>query len=177
MIRGIAYDFDGVLTNNLALITKDGQEAVVVNRSDGMAIRLLGEEGFRQVIITTEKSGPAEARANKLELEIRLGSPDKAEDLRTWASMNKLELSEVAFVGNDINDLPALRACGFPIIVNDAFIQDQKPGEFFRLSRRGGQGAVRELLDYIIAPQGNLVSDRHEEFHSWALQRSSFHDQ
>ena len=177
MIKGIIYDFDGVMTDNSVLISESGEELVSVNRSDGLGIRLLGENGFPQLVLSTEMSGLASVRAEKLGLQIKSGSTDKAADLLAWAFENDLRPSDIAFVGNDVNDLPALNACGFPIIVNDAFLTSPAQGRFFRLSRPGGRGAIRELAGFLLNPQGESASLRQKEFDAWVIDCERFHYQ
>lgn len=165
MITAIVYDFDGVMTNNLVSLDNSGQESVFVNRSDGLGVRLLTEDGYLQAILTSEESGPASIRASKLGLEVIQGSRDKGLSLRKWASENDLDLQNIAFVGNDVNDLPALEICGFPILVNDSFLAAVDHRRVFRLSTNGGMGVVRELAGYLLGLDSS--SDRIVEFHSW----------
>lgn len=148
-VFALAYDFDGVMTPNTAILAEDGKESVVVSRSDGLGIRLLREAGFPQTIISLEQNPVVSMRANKLSISVTQGVTDKPQALAKWASNVGVELASVAFVGNDINDLDAMACVGFPIAVADADPRVKAAAKFV-LSSLGGCGAIRELADLIL---------------------------
>ena len=78
----IVYDFDGVMTDNKVIVSEDGVESVIVNRSDGMAIAMLKSKNYRQLIMTTEKNKVVKHRSKKLGIKAILGVDDKKEKLR-----------------------------------------------------------------------------------------------
>lgn len=149
-IRGIAFDFDGVFTDNRVLVMESGEEAVFCDRSDGMGISLLRESQVPMVIISTEKNPVVSVRASKLRIPCEQGIDDKLSVLRKWATENGLDLSEIAFVGNDINDVECLKAVGLGVAVADAYEPAKSSAELV-LTRPGGRGAVREFADLLLA--------------------------
>lgn len=170
-IKGIGYDFDGVMTNNLVYLAEDGVERVGVNRSDGLAVRLLAEAGLRQVLITTEEGGPAHMRAAKLGIDIISNCSDKGAALSEWAGKHNLSLLDLAFVGNDINDSSALRIVGYPVVTGDSFFDSDR--SLFRLSSNGGTGCVRELAGYILGFENRNPGQEHFDAWSSRIARAS----
>jgi YrbI family 3-deoxy-D-manno-octulosonate 8-phosphate phosphatase len=143
--RLVAFDFDGVFTDNTVYVFDDGSEAVRCWRGDGIGLRQLERRG-RVVILSTEKNPVVRRRADKLEIECHHGLADKRAVLERLASEAGIELSEVAYVGNDLNDAACLEIVGLPIIVADAHPGVQ-PLARLRTRAPGGQGAVREVCD------------------------------
>ncbi|HEY5884020.1 MAG TPA: hypothetical protein VIT88_05000, partial [Pyrinomonadaceae bacterium] len=113
--RLIAFDFDGVFTDNLVLVSQDGTESVRCWRGDGLGLRKLDRLGIISLILSTEPNPVVAARARKLDLRCIHGCDDKLTTLKKIAAEHDLDLSQVAFVGNDINDLECLESVGFPI--------------------------------------------------------------
>ena len=149
-IKGIAFDFDGVFTDNRVYVMENGEEAVVCDRSDGMGISMLHRAGIPLVIISTETNPVVGVRAAKLKLEVRQGIDDKLPALREWAAGKGLTLEQVAFIGNDINDVECLRASGLGVAVADAYPVAAAEADLV-LTRNGGRGAVREIADLWLA--------------------------
>lgn len=147
-IKCLAYDFDGVMTDNRALIDVDGKEHIFVNRSDGLAVSLFRQMGIRQVIISTEKYPVANARAKKLGIDIMLGVQDKGEALDKYCLENSIELEHVLYIGNDINDLPAMRKAGMRGGPKDAEPEVLAIADWIS-DRNGGDGVVRDLYRFI----------------------------
>ncbi len=145
-IRLIAFDFDGVFTDNMVYVLQDGTEAVRCFRSDGLGLQKLEQLGIETVIISTEANPVVSARARKLKIRCIQNCEDKRTALEDVAKETGISLDEVAFVGNDINDLPCLTCVGLPIVVQDAYPEVIEHA-FYRTSRPGGYGAVREVCD------------------------------
>jgi YrbI family 3-deoxy-D-manno-octulosonate 8-phosphate phosphatase len=145
-IRLIAFDFDGVFTDNMVYVFQDGSEAVRCYRSDGIGLQKLKQLGIETVIISTEANPVVSARAHKLRMPCIQDCQDKRAALEKIAAEKGLGLSEIAFVGNDVNDLPCLESVGLPIVVQDAY-QDIVPLALYQTKRPGGHGAVREVCD------------------------------
>ncbi len=145
----ICYDFDGVMTDNRALVLEDGTEAVYINRGDGLAVAAIRKIGIPQVIISTEENPVVGARANKLKIPVLQGISDKRTALEKFAEKNGHSLKRVVYIGNDINDLEAMQSVGFPIAPADAHhsIRDMAA---IVTSARGGEGVVREFLGLIL---------------------------
>jgi 3-deoxy-D-manno-octulosonate 8-phosphate phosphatase (KDO 8-P phosphatase) len=145
-IRLIAFDFDGVFTDNMVYVFENGNEAVRCFRSDGIGLQKLKKFGIETVIISTEANPVVSARARKLKMRCIQDCSDKRAALEDIAREKNITLEEIAFVGNDINDLACLECVGLPIAVQDAYPAVLSAARF-QTSRPGGQGAVREICD------------------------------
>ena len=145
-IKAIAFDFDGVFTDNRVYVTQTGEEAVVCDRSDGMGISMLRKAGIPLVIISTEKNPVVSVRAAKLHMDVLQGIENKLPVLNQGAAENQLSIGQVAFIGNDINDVDCLNAAGVGIAVADAYPVAVDAADFV-LTKKGGEGAVREIAD------------------------------
>jgi YrbI family 3-deoxy-D-manno-octulosonate 8-phosphate phosphatase len=145
-IRLIAFDFDGVFTDNHVYVFEDGREAVRCTRSDGMGLNKLKPLGIATVVISTEPNSVVTVRSRKLNIDCIQNCPDKRAAIDEVAQKMGISLEQVAFVGNDINDLPCLTAVGLPIVVNDAH-PDVVSSAYYQTKLAGGYGAVREVCD------------------------------
>lgn len=145
-IRLIAFDFDGVFTDNMVFVFEDGSEAVRCCRGDGIGLQKLKGLGIETVIISTESNPVVSARAAKLKMRCFQNCEDKRKTLESIVKEAGIAMADVAFVGNDINDLACLTAVGLPIVVQDAH-PDVIPLAAYRTSNLGGHGAVREVCD------------------------------
>ena len=148
-INLIVYDFDGVMTNNKLYLDQDGREMVQVNRADGLGIAEIQKLGIEQIIISTETNPVVSARANKLGIPCLQGINNKKEALMDYCGKNDIDLNNVAFVGNDINDKEAMVIAGITFCPSDAHNSIIAISNHF-LKARGGEGVIRELLDFII---------------------------
>jgi len=155
-IRLVVFDFDGVFTDNCVHVTHDGVESVRCWRSDGIGLTRLRSIGIQPMILSTEVNSVVAVRANKLKTACRQGVEDKASILLEICVEQGIDPAQVAFVGNDINDIPAFKSVGLPIAVADAY-PEVFPHVLYRTIRAGGYGAVREVCDLIFyAKQGAL---------------------
>ena len=145
-IRLVAFDFDGVFTNNMVYVFEDGREAVRCFRSDGIGLHKLKKLGIETVIISTEANPVVSARAHKLKIGCIQDCQDKRAVLEEIAHDQGIGLGEVAFVGNDVNDLSCLECVALPIVVQDAH-QDVVSTARYQTKNPGGHGAVREICD------------------------------
>jgi YrbI family 3-deoxy-D-manno-octulosonate 8-phosphate phosphatase len=145
-IRLIAFDFDGVFTDNMVYVFEDGTEAVRCFRGDGLGLRKLEQAGIATVIISTETNLVVSARSRKLRIRCVQGCEDKRAALESIAQELGISLAQVAFVGNDINDWPCLTSVGLPIVVQDAH-PDVISHARYQTRTPGGHGAVREVCD------------------------------
>lgn len=144
-VRFVAFDFDGVFTDNRVWVDERGEELLAFSRSDGLGLRRLDEVGVRYLIVSMERNPIVGARAAKLQAECVQGAEDKLSVLRERVGD---DLEDVAYVGNDINDAECLRAVGLPVVPADAW-PEVLPLARLVLSRPGGNGCVRELCDAI----------------------------
>lgn len=147
-IQLIIYDFDGVLTNNKAIIREDGLESVMVNRSDGLAISALKGLGIPQLILTTETNVAVRTRAEKLKIPIIRGVKNKKEIFLNYCKTNDIAPHKVLYIGNDINDLEVMKIVGYPACPLDASSEIRSVSRII-LGKKGGDGVVRELLYHI----------------------------
>jgi len=145
-IRLIAFDFDGVFTDNSVYVFQDGSEAVGCFRGDGIGLKKLSRMGIRAVIISSEANAVVSARGQKLGVRCMQGCEDKRATLQAVVQEMGLSMEDVAFVGNDINDLPCLTSVGLPIVVADAH-PDVIAYARYQTRAEGGHGAVREICD------------------------------
>lgn len=149
-VRAVVTDFDGVHTDDTAIIDADGGERVRVSREDGMGVALLRRAGVPMLILSTEVNPVVRARADKLRVPVLHGIDDKETALREWARENDVPLADIAYLGNDVNDLPAMRIVGWPIAVANAHPLVLEEARVV-LRRRGGDGAVRELIERVLS--------------------------
>ena len=149
-VKAIAFDFDGVFTDNCVYVMQNGDEAVVCDRSDGMGISMLRKAGVTMVIISTETNPVVAVRGAKLQMDVIQGIDDKLPTLEKWASENDLTLEQLAFVGNDINDVECIEWVGLGVVVADAYPVAVAAADM-QLTHNGGRGAVREIADLWLA--------------------------
>jgi YrbI family 3-deoxy-D-manno-octulosonate 8-phosphate phosphatase len=146
----VVFDFDGVMTDNRVLVMQDGTEGAFCNRSDGLGIGMLAAAGMPMMVMSKEKNPVVGARCRKLGIECHQGIDDKLTTLRTIAGERGIAFGQIAYVGNDINDLAVMREVGVPIAVADAYTPVLAAAKFITI-RNGGYGAVREVCDAILA--------------------------
>tara|TARA_Y100000588_G_C13653481_1_gene668980 strand:- start:49 stop:558 length:510 start_codon:yes stop_codon:yes gene_type:complete len=149
-IKAIAFDFDGVFTDNRVYVMQSGEEAVACDRSDGYGIAMLRKAGIPMVIISAETNCVVAVRAAKLKLEVLQGVDDKLSVLQKWADKHGLAMDQLAFIGNDLNDVDCLKKVGLGIVVADAYSAAVEASDI-KLTRNGGRGAVREFAELILA--------------------------
>ena len=154
-IRLVAFDFDGVFTDNTVYVSQEGSEMVRCWRGDGLGLRELERLGREILILSTEENPVVTLRSRKLRVDCVQGCPDKLAELTRQVRNRGMEMAQVAFVGNDVNDLPCLRSVGLPIVVGDAH-PAVLPAALYTTRTAGGHGAVREVCDlfaYLLSPE------------------------
>lgn len=151
-IRFVVFDFDGVFTDNRVIVSEDGKESVVCNRSDGLGLQMLRELGIGMCIVSTETNPVVAARARKLKLECVHGCEDKRAAMLAILKGKGVAPENTAYVGNDINDLGCLDAVGLPVAVADAYPEALARAKVV-LNRKGGDGAVREFCGLLAEAQ------------------------
>lgn len=149
-IRLVAIDFDGVMTDNRVLTDQEGREAVWANRSDGWGVARLKEAGVHVIVISTERNPVVAARCRKLDIECLHGCADKLTAMQEVARQRALTVSEIAYIGNDANDLGCLQWVGAAFAVADA-IPTVRAIAHYVTRAAGGYGAVREVCELILA--------------------------
>jgi len=156
-IRMLVMDVDGVMTDSGMYYTSDGVEFKKFNTRDGHGIELLREAGFLTAIITREDTPIVINRAKKLKIrEVSTGIRDKLPCLVQLAKRQKLDLMEIAYIGDDLHDLKTLQAVGFSACPQDA-VEEVRNNVSYVCEKRGGEGAVREICELLIkARNGEL---------------------
>jgi YrbI family 3-deoxy-D-manno-octulosonate 8-phosphate phosphatase len=145
----VVTDFDGVHTDDSAIVDEDGYEAVRVSRADGLGVEMLRKAGVPILILSKETNRVVRARAAKLQVDVLHGIDTKAEVVRDWLSRQGVAPERAAYLGNDINDLGPMELVGWPIAVADAHPAVRRAARLV-LSHPGGRGAVRELCDLVL---------------------------
>lgn len=145
-VRFVAFDFDGVFTDDAVYVGQDGAELVRCWRGDGLGLRKLDALGIGSAILSTEVNPVVGVRARKLRVRCLQGLEDKGITLEMLGKELGISLSNFAYVGNDINDLPCFSSVGLPIAVRNAH-PDVLTSVRYRTETPGGFGAVREVCD------------------------------
>lgn len=160
-IRLFVLDFDGVMTNNRVQVDQDGNEAVWCHRGDGLGIAQLKNGSIEMLVLSTEKNPVVDARCRKLGIECIQACDDKLAALQKAVQLRGLSPQEVAYIGNDVNDLGCLRWVGVPIAVADA-VHAIRSAACWVTSRPGGFGAVREVTDWLLTAREKKGTDNGE---------------
>ena len=150
--KAIVFDFDGVLTDNAVFVEQTGTESVRCDRRDGYGFGLAKAAGVRTLILSKERNRVVAARAEKLDCEVIHGVDEKPIVLEGWLNNNGMDWSEIAYVGNDLNDLQCIINAGLGVAVSDAFPEVLDAADLV-LTRPGGHGAARELIDRLLSEQ------------------------
>jgi N-acylneuraminate cytidylyltransferase len=156
-VAAVVTDFDGVHTDDTVTTDAEGRESVRVSRSDGMGVARLREAGIPVLILSAETNPVVSARARKLRVDVRQGVDDKVSALIEWAAMQGVPLSQVAYIGNDVNDLGCLEVVGFPVAVPEAHPLVLAAARVI-VSRAGGRGAVRELAERVLRARADRTA-------------------
>lgn len=157
-IKLLALDVDGILTDGGLYYTETGEVCKKFNVKDGKGIKLLMQSGIEVAIISANDSAATLYRAKKLEIvNCFTGVEDKLIVLKSLCQKLEISLSQVAYMGDDLNDLPVLKAVGLPLTVADA-IPENKAIAAYVTELAGGQGAVREACNLLLKLKTGIVS-------------------
>ena len=149
-IKLVATDIDGVWTDAKMHYTEEGDYIKSFSTYDGMGVQLLRENNIDTVIITSEDSNIVLQRAKKLKIkDVAIGEKNKLERIKKICSDKKIDLSEVAYIGDDINDIEVLKAVGFSALTSNSPIKEKIRVDYIT-RRKGGDGAFREFVDLIL---------------------------
>lgn len=149
-IKLVATDIDGVWTDAKMYYSPNGDFMKAFSAYDGMAVSLLKEKNIEVMILTGEKTKMVKKRAEKLKIKhCYQGEKDKLSRLKKVCKIMKISLKNVAFIGDDLNDLEALKSVGLSALTaNSPILQKFVPD--FITTREGGNGAFREFADLIL---------------------------
>ena len=163
-LRVLALDVDGVLTDGSVWWGADGQEWKRFCLADIMGLSLARRAGYEVALISGEEGGPLVDRfALKLRIKhVAKGCRDKAAALREFSNSIGMGLAHICFMGDDVNDLPAMRIAGVSAAPANAASEVLSQADFVA-KRLGGNGAVRELIEAILAARGMSAAGIHAE--------------
>lgn len=152
-IRLILSDVDGVMTDGGLVFDNQGIETKQFHVRDGSGVKLWQRAGHQFGLITGRSSHIVQVRAGELDINlVRQGVQEKLPTMRQIAADLELELDNVCFIGDDLPDLPAIRAAGLGIAVADAAEEVRRAADY-TTSMPGGHGAVREAIELILKNQ------------------------
>jgi 3-deoxy-D-manno-octulosonate 8-phosphate phosphatase (KDO 8-P phosphatase) len=155
-IKLLLMDCDGVLTDGRITLLENGDEQKSFNVRDGHGIVLLQRAGLKAGIISGRSSSFVTARAQELHMDLRFvlqGCADKVGAFEEILSLAQVESNEVAFIGDDVTDIPLLRRCQLGVAVADA-VDEARSVAHYVTQHGGGSGAVREVAELILKAQG-----------------------
>jgi 3-deoxy-D-manno-octulosonate 8-phosphate phosphatase (KDO 8-P phosphatase) len=153
-IRLLILDVDGVLTDGSLILHDEGQESKVFHVHDGHGIRLLLRGGIEVALLTGRSSQVVADRAKDLGIKLVVqGSRNKLTDYEKMLQQRQLDDQDVAYVADDLVDVPVLRRAGLAVAVADATAHIRDYCHASTMSK-GGKGAVREVCDFLLQAQG-----------------------
>jgi 3-deoxy-D-manno-octulosonate 8-phosphate phosphatase (KDO 8-P phosphatase) len=152
-IKLLALDVDGTLTDGGLYYTDSGEEMKKFNVKDGQGIKLLMQAGIEVAIVSASSAPSTLHRAKKLGIaHVYIGIEEKLTVIQSLCDQLGIDRTQVAYAGDDVNDLSVMRAIGCPMTLADAMPQN-KDCALYVTQRAGGDGAVREICDLIILSQ------------------------
>ena len=152
-VRVLCLDVDGVLTDGTVALDDLGHETKRFNAKDGLGIAIWRRMGGEVAVITGRAGQAVRHRLEELGVrQLHSGTSDKAAALRAVAAAVGAGPEAIAFVGDDLPDLPAMRACGYPVAVYDAAAEVRAAAAYVT-SAPGGRGAVREVVEHLLRSQ------------------------
>lgn len=153
-IKLLILDVDGVLTDGGIILDRDENEIKIFHVRDGHGVRMLIRAGIRVALVTGRHSRVVERRAQELGIsDVFQKCYDKRIPYRQLSEKYGASDREIAYIGDDIVDIPVLKKCGLPIAVADAEEVVQAQAAMIT-SRGGGRGAVREVCDFLLKAKG-----------------------
>lgn len=154
-LRLILSDVDGVMTDGRVLLLPDGRELMAFHIRDGLAIVLAHRAGLRTGLLSGRASDIVTRRAAELGMAVvRQGIPDKGAALREILAEQALAAREVAYIGDDINDLPVMAEVGLTAAPADAPLELRSQA-YMVTEAGGGQGCLREFIEAILRARGD----------------------
>jgi 3-deoxy-D-manno-octulosonate 8-phosphate phosphatase (KDO 8-P phosphatase) len=153
-IKLLLMDCDGVLTDGRLWLLENGDEHKSFNTKDGLGLELLRRSGLRAGIITGRTSTGLARRAQELGIEfLRQGNEQKIAAFEEVLRSARIKEDEVAFVGDDLSDIPLMRRSELAVAVADA-VAETRAAAHYITKAKGGRGAVREVIEIILKSQG-----------------------
>ena len=158
-IELIVLDVDGTLTDGGIIYDSSGAESKFFSAKDGLVLRVMPKLGISVVFLTGKNSTIVEKRGKELEIKgILQGVSDKKSVLLSYLVENEIDAKNAAYIGDDLNDYPAMQQCGFKGCPSDAVEEIRSICDYIS-PFPGGQGAVRDICEHILKQE-----DRFKEF-------------
>ncbi|MCM1522419.1 MAG: HAD hydrolase family protein [Muribaculaceae bacterium] len=165
LIRGIAFDMDGVLSASTVAVREDGTLQRHSNVKDGFAIQYALRSGLKLAVISGARDDSMLPAYRSLGLtDIYFRSSDKEDVIKKWMNLHCLSPEEVIFVGDDIPDLPAMRIAGLAAVPRDASIEAKIEAGYISPCS-GGCGVARDIISQVLSAQGKWMSE--DSIYSW----------
>ena len=153
-VRMLSLDVDGVLTDGALYYTEDGGQIRKFHVRDGVGMKRVLAAGVEMALITASKTQAIRHRGEDLGIRhVILGALDKLAALTGLCRDLGINLADVAHMGDDLNDVPVLEAVGCPLSVANG-APEAKDAALYVTARAGGDGAVREVCDMLVAARG-----------------------
>lgn len=152
-VRLACFDVDGTLTDGRLTVDAEGIESKSFHVHDGQGLVLLRQAGIEVMLITARRSAAAERRAGELGVGVRTGVADKRACVRELVAERGIGLDAVAFMGDDLPDLQAMRACGLALAPGNAHPWTVAAARW-RTRAKAGKGAAREVCDLLLGAHG-----------------------
>lgn len=158
-VKAFAFDVDGVFTNGNVLVSENGDQLRTFNVKDGYALQLAIKLGYPVLIVSGGNSLGVSLRFKGLGVkDIYMQQADKTIVLNTWLEKYSLNSDDVLFMGDDTPDIAVMKSVGFPVCPADA-IEDIKSLALYISPRKGGEGAVRDVLEKVLRLHEKWSSD------------------
>ena len=153
-IKLLVLDVDGVLTDGSIIINEDGTESKAFNTLDGHGIRMWRRLGLKVAFLSGRTSKPTEIRAKQLDIDYCLQEcHDKLPEIKKLIDQMNIKPENVAYIGDDVTDLPVIKYIGFGVAVKNAVDEIKKDADYVT-TKNAGQGAVRQVIEYILKNNG-----------------------
>lgn len=163
-IELFAFDYDGVFTDGIVLLMPDGSQVRQASTRDGFAIQWAVKQGLKLALLTGGHEKSVATRLNKLGVEeVLLGCEDKLVSLKSLCEKLQIPLDKVAYMGDDIPDLVAMKEVGLAACPEDA-VEEVRNVAHYISPKPGGKGCVRDLLEQAMRLKGLWSS---ENAHKW----------
>ncbi|GAA4329914.1 KdsC family phosphatase [Flaviaesturariibacter amylovorans] len=149
-ISTFVFDVDGVLTDGTVLLLENGLQARRMHTKDGLALQMALRHGYRVLIVSGAHSEPVVTRMRYLGLtEVHTAIKDKKGFLETWSAQHNIPFEKMLFMGDDLPDLPAIRAVGVGACPADA-VSEVRAAATYISPVKGGEGCVRDVIEKVL---------------------------
>lgn len=158
-IKGIAFDIDGVMTDGSILVASDGDILRTYDAKDSFAVRMANMRGYHTAVITGGRSESIRHRFVECGVpydDVYLASRDKIRDFKTFCERHGMQPDEVMYFGDDLPDIPVLRACGIGVAPADA-VDEVKEAADYISDYGGGKLCIRHAIEMVMRAQGRWV--------------------